>query len=93
MVVSPSAASDNQRRWSQHTQPAGPSKESSYPVAPASPTDRFIFHEDGLQHERRNQISLNEPIWPLADRDEALLFRHFVQKLAIWVRLSCYLRC
>lgn len=86
MVVSPSAVSDTQRRWSQPVQ-SGPSKEANYAVAPASPTDRFIFHEDGHAHERRARIYLNEPVWPLTSPDEALLFRHFVQKLAMWVSL------
>jgi hypothetical protein len=28
----------------------------------------------------------NCPSWPLTDREEAQLFRHFVEKLAVWVR-------
>jgi hypothetical protein len=31
-------------------------------------------------------IYSDRPIWPLKDRAEALLLRHFVQNLAIWVR-------
>ena len=32
------------------------------------------------------QIYSRTPIWPLKDPSEALLLRHFVQNLAIWVR-------
>lgn len=32
------------------------------------------------------QIYSRTPIWPLTDPSEALLLRHFVQNLAIWVR-------
>lgn len=32
-------------------------------------------------------IYSERPIWPLADPAEALLLRHFVQNLAIWVRI------
>jgi hypothetical protein len=35
--------------------------------------------------EPRPQIYLSEPVWPLTNASEARLFRHFVQKLAIWV--------
>lgn len=91
MDESPSAASDHQQRLSRLAQPAGPSKEGGYQVAPASPTDRFIFHEDGLS-QWRSQIYLSEAMWPLADREEALLFRHYVQKLAIWVRFTLQAR-
>lgn len=31
------------------------------------------------------QIYSGAPIWPLTDPSEALLLRHFVQNLAIWV--------
>jgi hypothetical protein len=31
-------------------------------------------------------IYSNTPVWPLTDPSEALLLRHFVQNLAIWVR-------
>lgn len=30
-------------------------------------------------------IYLDEPVWPLSNPEEAILLRHFVQKLAIWV--------
>jgi hypothetical protein len=87
MVESPSALSDHQRRRSLNIHLTASSKDKGYAVTPASPTDRFIFHEDGLSHERRARIYLPEAVWPLSSRDEALLFRHFVQKLAIWVSL------
>jgi hypothetical protein len=77
---------------------------NSYEAAPGSPTDRFILREEGLMHdsshhqpslgltrspsEHRPQIYLSEPIWPLTNASEARLFRHFVQKLAIWVTIS-----
>ncbi|KAB5545750.1 hypothetical protein GE09DRAFT_1243583 [Coniochaeta sp. 2T2.1] len=85
MVDSPSAGSEIQQLPPRPLQPNRPTKEASYPVGPASPTDRFIFHEDGLARERRSTIYLSTPIWPLADRDEAILFRHYIQKLAIWL--------
>lgn len=31
-------------------------------------------------------IYLETPVWPLTDPAEAILLRHFVQNLAIWVR-------
>ena len=71
-------------------------------IRQSSPTDRFIVHEDlaepasrqriAVQRENseiteiRSRIYLDQPLWPLRDRQEAKLFRHFVQKLAIWVR-------
>jgi hypothetical protein len=33
---------------------------------------------------------LERPIWPLKDPSEALLFRHYVENLAIWVRSLTY---
>lgn len=36
-------------------------------------------------------IYSDQPVWPLADPAEALLLRHFVQNLAIWVRFCQYL--
>lgn len=93
MVDSPSAGSEIQQLPPRPLQPNRPTKETSYPVGPASPTDRFIFHEDGLARERRSTIYLSTPIWPLADRDEAILFRHYIQKLAIWVRLPLCVSC
>jgi len=33
-----------------------------------------------------SSIYSDAPIWPLTDPSEALLLRHFVQNLAIWVR-------
>jgi hypothetical protein len=68
---------------------------------PGSPTDRFILREEValVNHtptvdqirspsEPRPQVYLSEPVWPLANASEARLFRHFVQKLAIWVSLK-----
>jgi hypothetical protein len=68
---------------------------------PASPTDRFIPQDDGVSDRRysrttgqqhiaalgslRPHVYLDEPVWPLTDHSEAVLFRHFIQKLAIWV--------
>ena len=87
MVDSPSAESETQQPPTRSVQANRPAKETNYPVGPASPTDRFIFHEDGFARERGSTTYLSTPIWPLADRDEAILFRHYIQKLAIWVRL------
>lgn len=69
-------------------------------IRQSSPTDRFIVHEElpesatrpriAIQREDseiteiRSRIYLDQPLWPLQDRQEAKLFRHFVQKLAIW---------
>lgn len=92
MVDSSSAASDNHQKPRRPVQAAGPSMEPGYPVAPASPSDRFIFHEDGLA-QRRREVYLSEAVWPLENREEALLFRHFVQKLAIWVCLCFGFSC
>lgn len=41
----------------------------------------------------RSHIYLNQDVWPLASYSEAVLFRHFVQKLSIWVRNSESLTC
>lgn len=30
-------------------------------------------------------IYLDKPVWPISRRDEAILFRHYIQRLAIWV--------
>jgi len=35
-------------------------------------------------------IYLDKPVWPLTDPAEALLLRHYVQNLAIWVRCSLF---
>ena len=45
-----------------------------------------IFSYDGvLEKNPSPNIYLDKPVWPLKDPEEALLLRHFVQKLAIWV--------
>lgn len=48
----------------------------------------------GLDHSASTipQIYSSAPVWPLTDPSEALLLRHFVQNLAIWVR-NAYLFC
>lgn len=66
---------------------------------PGSPTDRFILHEEllapavrsvgenirgGHIHEATARTYVDRPALVLRDRQEAILFRHFVQKLAIW---------
>lgn len=38
--------------------------------------------------ERTPGSTSGERLWPLADKDEALLLRHFVAKLSLWVYLS-----
>lgn len=94
----------SQQYQPRHPPSSGRSKDNSYEAAPGSPTDRFILREEGLMHdsshhqpnlsltrspsEHRPQIYLSEPIWPLTNASEARLFRHFVQKLAIWVTMS-----
>lgn len=36
----------------------------------------------------RANIYLERPIWPIQHRDEAILFRHYVEKLAAWVNMN-----
>jgi hypothetical protein len=84
MADSPSPASEAQPWQPQPAQTAGRADAAGYSLAPPSPTDRFIVHED-VSAQRRSGIYLPEAIWPLTDREEALLFRHYVQKLATWV--------
>lgn len=48
---------------------------------------QFSFNET-LEQSAAPTIYLDKPIWPLKDPEEALLLRHFVQKLAIWVSIS-----
>jgi hypothetical protein len=33
----------------------------------------------------RANAYIEKPTWPTCSRDEAVLFRHYVQKLSIWV--------
>lgn len=52
-------------------------------------SDRRHLHDmTGPQHIGSSlpHIYLDKPVWPLKDLSEAMLFRHFVEKLAIWVR-------
>ncbi|KAK3937455.1 hypothetical protein QBC46DRAFT_392691 [Diplogelasinospora grovesii] len=105
---------DSERELAHPRAAASPSK-SPLSFGPASPTDRFILHEDASQKhgpqdtasnalenrasrqdsEQQNvglclltpRIYLDEPVWPLSNPAEAVLFRHFVQKLAIWLDL------
>ncbi|KAJ9143888.1 Arca-like protein [Pleurostoma richardsiae] len=78
-----------------------------FPIRPASPTDRFIVHDDlseqpevgypVLTTERRHSVAeinslrariyLDQSVYPLRDRQEAILLRHFVEKIAIWLDL------
>ncbi len=60
--------------------------EKSCAAAAASPSDRFIIHDDGEEFQDLQQrIYLANPVWPLADPTRAMLFRHYVQQLAGWV--------
>jgi hypothetical protein len=43
------------------------------------------YHHSG-EAQTIPQIYSERPAWPLTDPSEALLLRHFVQNLAIWVR-------
>lgn len=64
---------------------------------PHSPSDRFIVYDDLLDtvsptlalsnegHATNPQIYVETSVFPLGDREEAMLLRHFVQDLAIWV--------
>ena len=58
-----------------------------------SVTDSPHLQVDPLYSKDENSPSIppihsDRPVWPLADPAEALLLRHFVQNLAIWVRLG-----
>lgn len=33
----------------------------------------------------RSQLYHDQDVWPLQDREEAMLFRHYIQKLSIWL--------
>ena len=43
-------------------------------------------YEHGKESPPIPPIYSDKPVWPLADPAEAKLLRHFIQKLAIWVR-------
>ncbi|OAA53622.1 ARCA-like protein [Niveomyces insectorum RCEF 264] len=64
-----------------------------------SPTDRFIVHDDFLEpapslhlsaapgHAPSPRMYSERSVYPLHNKQEAMLLRHFVQKLAIWLDL------
>lgn len=70
---SPSAVSEDSSQQTPHLSASIPRFPWGTPLAAGqrSPTDRFMIS------------SLK---WPLSDRGEAYLFRHFVEKLAVWVK-------
>lgn len=47
-----------------------------------------VENNDPEVQAMRAKIYHEHDIWPLESREEAMLFRHFVQNLAIWVRSS-----
>lgn len=53
--------------------------------ATGSPKQRG--HEDDERDSFIHRIYLDRAVWPLKDPEEAGLFRHFIQKLAIWVSM------
>ncbi|KAK3360406.1 hypothetical protein B0T25DRAFT_565304 [Lasiosphaeria hispida] len=60
--------------------------------SPVSPTEigphaRVRAIPDPKLRFLMEQVYVNNPMWPLSDPTEAVLFRHFVQKLAIWLDL------
>lgn len=44
--------------------------------------------EDPAIQAMQAKIYSDQDAWPLKTREEAMLFRHYVQKLSIWVRLE-----
>ena len=67
--------------------------------APRSPTDRFIVHDDLLEAAPSLTLTAEEraahphiyresTVYPLQNKQEAILLRHFIQNLAIWVSHS-----
>ncbi|KAG7142239.1 hypothetical protein HYQ45_001311 [Verticillium longisporum] len=42
---------------------------------------------DAQAAQLRSNIYLDRPIWPIESREEAVLFRHYIQKLSIWLDL------
>lgn len=51
-------------------------------------TEHEHVFDEPLDLDPSPPIYLDRPIWPLTDPAEALLLRHFVQNLAIWVCVS-----
>ena len=85
-----SASEDGYPRGSRHSSGAA---YASAPSQGGSPTDRFFRQgrqDMGGRHRAspliRQQIFLDKSVVPFTDPNEATLFRHFIQKLAIWVR-------
>lgn len=72
--------------------------------SPLSPTDRFIVQDDFIPTPIHPPLTLTaedraahpniyteKSVFPLQDKRQAVLLRHFVQNLAIWVSLRwCY---
>ncbi|KAF3356288.1 hypothetical protein VdG1_06382 [Verticillium dahliae VDG1] len=42
---------------------------------------------DAQAAQLRSNIYLDRPIWPIESREEAVLFRHYIRKLSIWLDL------
>lgn len=54
-------------------------------------TGEFVEVNTSFSNQRSPSlppIYTNKPVWPLTDPAEALLLRHYVQNLAIWVSLN-----
>ncbi|KAH7376734.1 hypothetical protein B0T11DRAFT_23722 [Plectosphaerella cucumerina] len=53
-------------------------------VRPSEEDDHAAYaYDDSV----KANIYLEKPVWPIERRDEAILFRHYIQKLAIWLDL------
>ncbi|KJR89525.1 ARCA-like protein [Sporothrix schenckii 1099-18] len=67
--------------------------------SPRSPTDRFIVHDElmppihppltltAADRAAHPNIYTEKSVFPLQDKQQAILLRHFVQNLAIWLDL------
>ena len=62
-----------------------PRAHSASDVQTSTGTNVSLSRDGSLLAHASPTIYLETPVWPLKDPAEALLLRHFVQKLAIWV--------
>lgn len=62
------------------------------PISVAFPMMAYmdVDNHDPEVQAMRAQIYHERDVWPLQSREEAMLFRHFVRNLSIWVRRFIY---
>ncbi|KAM0326642.1 hypothetical protein ACHAQA_006511 [Verticillium albo-atrum] len=101
MVGAQGNVSEGQEAWPSHptsTYPAASSSQlalashstfqpQSTQTAENSRPPSHSHTPDAQAAQLRSNIYLDRPIWPIDSREEAVLFRHYIQKLSIWLDL------